>query len=218
VIGFSGRDPRTARAPGAENASQEGASFFPLARCCIRCTPGTGGAGNNAACLGGGSRLWTWWRFRRRGHHAAVFRPTQAGARVFRVNGLGLAAVKLRPSRVEGALREPNRFRVPWHIGAVRQRGPKSCSSCCATGGETDGAWAFCCRAAGCFRAAIRSSRSRPASSTAPSMPLPRPRGSRSSVAAHAAAQLRHASAGTGHRHPRHPGAARSRDILPANT
>jgi integrase len=37
-------------------------------------------------------------------------------------------------------------------------------------------------------------------------------------VAAHAAAQLRHASAGTGHRHPRHPGAARSRDILPANT
>jgi hypothetical protein len=126
VIGFSGRDPRTARAPGAENASQEGASFFPLARCCIRCTPGTGGAGNNAACLGGGSRLWTWWRFRRRGHHAAVFRPTQAGARVFRVNGLGLAAVKLRPSRVEGALREPNRFRVPWHIGAVRQRGPKT--------------------------------------------------------------------------------------------
>jgi hypothetical protein len=41
VIGFSGRDPRTERAPGAENASQEGASFFPLARCWIRCTPGT---------------------------------------------------------------------------------------------------------------------------------------------------------------------------------
>ena len=37
-------------------------------------------------------------------------------------------------------------------------------------------------------------------------------------VAAHAAAQLRHPSAGAGHRHPRHPGAARSRDILPANT
>jgi hypothetical protein len=31
VISFSGRDPRTARAPGAENASREGASFFPLA-------------------------------------------------------------------------------------------------------------------------------------------------------------------------------------------
>jgi hypothetical protein len=29
VIGFSGLDPRTARAPGAENASQESASFFP---------------------------------------------------------------------------------------------------------------------------------------------------------------------------------------------
>ena len=37
-------------------------------------------------------------------------------------------------------------------------------------------------------------------------------------VAAHAAAQLRHPSAGAGRRHPRHPGAARSRDILPANT
>jgi hypothetical protein len=29
VIRFSGLDPQTARAPGAENASQEGASFFP---------------------------------------------------------------------------------------------------------------------------------------------------------------------------------------------
>jgi hypothetical protein len=29
VIGFSGRDPRAARAPGAENVSQEDASFFP---------------------------------------------------------------------------------------------------------------------------------------------------------------------------------------------
>ena len=37
-----------------------------------------------------------------------------------------------------------------------------------------------CCRRAGCFRAAIRSSRSRPASSTVPSMPPPRPPGSRS--------------------------------------
>jgi hypothetical protein len=42
AIGFSGRDPRTARAPGAENASQESASFFPLTRSSIRCTPGTG--------------------------------------------------------------------------------------------------------------------------------------------------------------------------------
>ena len=29
VIGFSGRDPRAAWAPGAENVSQEDASFFP---------------------------------------------------------------------------------------------------------------------------------------------------------------------------------------------
>jgi site-specific recombinase XerD len=41
-------------------------------------------------------------------------------------------------------------------------------------------AWACCCRAAGCFPAAIHSSRSRPASSTVPSVPLPRPPGSRS--------------------------------------
>jgi hypothetical protein len=40
-------------------------------------------------------------------------------------------------------------------------------------------AWACCCREAGCFRAAIRLNRSRPASSTVPSMPLPRPPGSR---------------------------------------
>ena len=37
-------------------------------------------------------------------------------------------------------------------------------------------------------------------------------------VAAYAAAQLRHPSARAGHRYPRHPGSARSRDILPANT
>jgi hypothetical protein len=29
VVGFSGLNPRAARAPGAENALQEGASFFP---------------------------------------------------------------------------------------------------------------------------------------------------------------------------------------------
>ena len=43
-------------------------------------------------------------------------------------------------------------------------------------------------------------------------------RGSRSGCAAHAAAQLRHPSAGAGHRHPRHPGPARNGDILPTNT
>ena len=56
----------------------------------------------------------------------------------------------------------------------------RSCSKCCASGGRKAGAWAFCCREAGCFRAAIPSNRSRPASSTAPSMLLLRPPGSRS--------------------------------------
>ena len=37
-------------------------------------------------------------------------------------------------------------------------------------------------------------------------------------VATHAAAQLRHAFVGAGHRHPCHPSSARSRDILPTNT
>ena len=43
-------------------------------------------------------------------------------------------------------------------------------------------------------------------------------RDQKAGVAAYAAAQLCHAPAGTGHRYSRHPGAARSRDILPANT
>jgi len=42
------------------------------------------------------------------------------------------------------------------------------------------GGSACCCRAAGCFQGATRSSRSRRASSTVPSMPPPRPPGSRS--------------------------------------
>jgi hypothetical protein len=38
-------------------ASQEGATYFPLATCYIRCTPGTRGAANNitpAFCLNAG--------------------------------------------------------------------------------------------------------------------------------------------------------------------
>src|SRR5205823_10393394 len=56
----------------------------------------------------------------------------------------------------------------------------RSCSNCCAPGGGRAGGSACCCRKAGCFQAAIRSSHSRPASSTAPFMPQPRPPGSRS--------------------------------------
>jgi integrase len=66
-----------------------------------------------------------------------------------------------------------------------------------------------CCREAGYSLAAIRSSRCRPVSSTAPSR-----RGRRdqeAGVAAYPAAQLRHPSLGTGYRHPHHPGAARPR-------
>src|SRR5467141_3794645 len=36
----------------------------------------------------------------------------------------------------------------------------KNCSSCCAPGGGRADAWVCCCRGAGCFRAAIRLSRS----------------------------------------------------------
>ena len=47
--------------------------------------------------------------------------------------------------------------------------------------------------------------------STAPSTPPPRLPDQEAGVDAHAAAQLRHPPVGTGHRHPRHPGAAGSR-------
>jgi len=56
----------------------------------------------------------------------------------------------------------------------------RSCSNCCASGGGRGGGAACCCREAGCFPAATRSSRYQPASSAAPSMPPPKPRGSRS--------------------------------------
>ena len=54
----------------------------------------------------------------------------------------------------------------------------RSCSRCCAPGGGRVGVWG-CCRGAGCFPAAIRSSRSRPASSIAPSTLRPKPPASR---------------------------------------
>ena len=62
------------------------------------------------------------------------------------------------------------------------------------------------------------SSRSRPASSIAPATRPPGGRDQQAGVAAHAAAQLRHPSAGAGRRHPRDPGPARNGDILPTNT
>ena len=55
-----------------------------------------------------------------------------------------------------------------------------SCSNWCASGGGKGGGAACCCREAGCFPAATRSNRCRPASSVVPSTPPPKPRGSRS--------------------------------------
>ena len=94
----------------------------------------------------------------------------------------------------------------------------RSCSNCCAPGGQRAGGAA--CAAA---RLAVSGPQPDRAALDPPAQPRrPRRRRGRrdqeAGVAAHAAAQLRHASAGTGYRHPRHPGAARSRDILPANT
>ena len=56
----------------------------------------------------------------------------------------------------------------------------RSCSNCCAPGGGRGGGAACCCRGAGYSRVATRSSRCQPASSTAPSMPPPSARASRS--------------------------------------
>ena len=56
----------------------------------------------------------------------------------------------------------------------------RNCSNCCASGGARAAGSVHCCRRDGCSQAAIRSSRCRPASSTAPSTLPPRPPGSRS--------------------------------------
>jgi hypothetical protein len=81
---------------------------------------------------------------------------------------LGVERGKSLPSRKRGG------------AGTATRCCRRSCSNCCAPGGGRGGGAACCCRGAGCFPAATRSSRCRPASSAAPSMPPPRPRGSRS--------------------------------------
>src|SRR6266436_8602482 len=106
--------------------------------------------------------------------------PWGAGRRVSEVVALKVGDIAsermlLRVEQGKGRKSLPSRRR-----GTATPCCRRSCSSCCAPGGGRAGAWAYCCRGAGCFRAAIRSSHSRPASSTAPSMPLPRPPGSRS--------------------------------------
>jgi hypothetical protein len=56
VIGFRGHNPRAARAPGARNASQERADFFP-SRVFYPSHSRPRSGHDNAAYLGGGSRL-----------------------------------------------------------------------------------------------------------------------------------------------------------------
>jgi hypothetical protein len=113
-------------------------------------------------------------------YKAAFATAYGAGLRVSEVVALKVGDIDsermlLRVEQGKGRKSLPSRKR-----GTATPCCRRSCSSYCATGGGTAGAWAFCCRGAGCFRAAIRSSHSRPASSTAPSMPPPRPPASRS--------------------------------------
>jgi integrase/recombinase XerD len=81
----------------------------------------------------------------------------------------------LRVDRGKGRKSLPSRKR-----GIATRCSRRSCSNCSAPGGGRDGGAACCCREAGCFPVATRSSRCRPASSAAPLVPPPRPRGSKS--------------------------------------
>jgi hypothetical protein len=106
--------------------------------------------------------------------------PWGAGLRVSEVVALKVGDVDsermlLRVERGKGRKSLPSRKR-----GTATQCYRRSCSSCCALGGGRGGGGACCYREAGYFPAATRSSRCRPASSAALSVPPPRPRGSRS--------------------------------------
>jgi site-specific recombinase XerD len=97
-------------------------------------------------------------------YKAAFATAYGAGLRVSEVVALKVGDVDsermlLRVEQGKGRKSLPSRRR-----GTARQCCHRSCSDCCVPGGEKAGAWAFCCRAAGCFPAAIRSSRCRPAS------------------------------------------------------
>src|ERR1700746_1563768 len=105
--------------------------------------------------------------------------PWGAGLRVSEVVALKVGDVDsqrmlLRVEQGKGRKSLPSRKR-----GTATPCCRRSCSSGYAPGGGRADAWVSCCRAAGCFQAAIRSSRSRPASSIALSMPPPRSPGSK---------------------------------------
>jgi integrase len=94
-------------------------------------------------------------------YKAALATAYGAGLRVSEVVALKVGDIDsermlLRVEQGKGRKSLPSRRR-----GTATPCCRRSCSSCCATGGGTAGAWAFCCRGAGCFRAAIRSCHSR---------------------------------------------------------
>src|SRR5262250_3620397 len=103
-----------------------------------------------------------------------------AGLRVSEVVALKVGDIDsermlLRVERGKGGKSLPSRKR-----GTAMRCCRRSGSNCCAPGGARGGGAACCCREAGCFQGETRSSRCRRASSAAPSMPPPRPQGSRS--------------------------------------
>jgi Phage integrase, N-terminal SAM-like domain/Phage integrase family len=113
-------------------------------------------------------------------YKAAFATAYGAGLRVSEVIALKVGDIDcermlLRVERGKGRKSLPSRRR-----GIVMRCCRRSCLNCCAPGGGRGGGAACCCREAGCFPAATRSSRCQPASSAAPSVPPPRPRGSRS--------------------------------------
>jgi Phage integrase, N-terminal SAM-like domain/Phage integrase family len=113
-------------------------------------------------------------------YKAAFATAYGAGLRVSEVVALKVGDIDsermlLRVERGKGRKSLPSRRR-----GTVMRCCRRSCSTCCAPGGGRGGGAACCCREAGCFPAATRSSRYQPASCAAPSVPPPRPRGSRS--------------------------------------
>jgi hypothetical protein len=113
-------------------------------------------------------------------YKAAFATAYGAGLRVSEVVALKVGDIDskrmlLRVERGKGGKSLPSRKR-----GTAMQCYRRSSSNCCASGGGMGGGAACCCREAGCFPAATRSNRCRPASSVVPSTLPPKPRGSRS--------------------------------------
>jgi integrase len=103
-----------------------------------------------------------------------------AGLRVSEVVALKVGDIDskrmlLRVERGKGGKSLPSRKR-----GTATRCCRRRCSNFCVPGGARGDSATCCCREAGCFQAATRSSRCRPASSAALSAPPPRPQGSTS--------------------------------------